>query len=65
MVLLGGGMGALLRYVLATAIMQRVGGKFPLGTFVINVSGSFLIGAVMTLLTDVAVVLGVLAATRR
>jgi CrcB protein len=52
MVLLGGGVGALSRYVLATAIMQRLGGKFPWGTFVINVSGSFLIGLLMTLLTE-------------
>jgi len=34
------------------AIMQRFGGMFPLGTFVINVSGSFLIGLIMTLLTE-------------
>ena len=51
-VLVGGGSGALLRYVLGTAIMQRFGGMFPLGTFVINVSGSFLIGLIMTLLTE-------------
>jgi len=52
MVLVGGGVGALTRYVLASAIMQRFGGKFPLGTFVINVTGSFLIGLLMTLLTE-------------
>ena len=52
MVLVGGGSGALLRYVLGAAIMQRYGGLFPLGTFVINVSGSFLIGLLMTVLTE-------------
>lgn len=52
MVLVGGGSGALLRYVLGTAIMQRFGGAFPLGTFVINVTGSFLIGLLMALLTE-------------
>jgi CrcB protein len=52
MVLIGGGVGALSRYLLATAIMQRFGGKFPLGTFVINVTGSFMIGFLMTLLTE-------------
>jgi fluoride exporter len=47
----GGGVGALLRYVAATAIMKKYGGLFPLGTFVINVTGSFLIGFLMTVLT--------------
>jgi fluoride exporter len=52
MVVLGGGFGSLLRYVLGTAIMSRFGGKFPLGTMIINVTGSFAIGALMTLLTE-------------
>jgi CrcB protein len=52
MVVLGGGLGSLLRYVLGTAIMGRFGGKFPLGTMIINVTGSFAIGALMTLLTE-------------
>jgi fluoride exporter len=52
LVLVGGGAGSLVRYVAASAIMTRFGGKFPLGTLVINVTGSFLIGFLMTLLTD-------------
>src|SRR5947209_4760672 len=52
MVLLGGGFGALLRYVLGAAIAGRVGGRFPLGTLVINVTGSFLIGLLMALFTE-------------
>lgn len=52
MVLLGGGVGALARYLLSSAIMRRFGGTFPLGTFVINVTGSFLIGVLMTLFTE-------------
>ena len=52
MVLVGGGSGALLRYMFGTAIMQRYSGTFPLGTFLINVTGSFLIGLLMTLLTE-------------
>ena len=51
-VLIGGGIGALARYVLASEIMKRYGGTFPLGTFVINVTGSFLIGVLMTLFTE-------------
>ena len=49
---IGGGTGALLRYVAASAIMTRFGVKFPLGTLVINVTGSFLIGLLMTILTE-------------
>ena len=52
MVLLGGGVGALVRYVLGLAIAERIGGRFPLGTLVINVTGSFLIGVLMTLFTE-------------
>lgn len=52
MVLLGGATGSLIRYILGTAIMTRLGPRFPVGTFVINVSGSFLIGLLMTLLTE-------------
>lgn len=51
MVVAGAGMGGLLRYALGGWIMARYGGRFPLGTFVINVTGSFLIGVLMTLLT--------------
>ena len=52
LVLFGGGAGALARYVAGSAIMTRFGGKFPLGTLVINVTGSFLIGFLMTMLTE-------------
>jgi CrcB protein len=52
MVLLGGGAGSLARYVVGTAIMNRAGGRFPLGTVFINITGSFLIGFIMTLLTE-------------
>jgi fluoride exporter len=52
LVVIGGGTGALARYVAASVIMTRFGGKFPLGTLVINVTGSFLIGFLMTILTE-------------
>jgi len=32
--------------------MTRLGARFPVGTLIINVSGSFLIGFLMTLLTE-------------
>jgi len=52
MVMLGGATGSLARFALGTAIMSRVGGRFPLGTVVINITGSFLIGFIMTMLTE-------------
>jgi len=52
LVAIGGGTGALARYVAASAIMTIFGGRFPLGTLVINVSGCFLAGLLMTMLTE-------------
>ena len=52
LVLLGGGVGSLARYVAGTAIASRFGAVFPIGTMVINITGSFLIGLAMTLLTE-------------
>jgi fluoride exporter len=51
-VLAGSGLGGVARYVAGTWVMAKYGGRFPLGTFVINVSGSFLMGVLMTLLTE-------------
>ena len=51
-VLAGAGIGGLARYVAGAWIMAKYGGRFPLGTLVINVTGSFLIGVLMTLLTE-------------
>jgi CrcB protein len=52
MVLTGAGLGGLARYAAGTWIMAKYGGRFPLGTLIINVTGSFLIGVLMTLLTE-------------
>lgn len=51
-VLAGAGFGGLARYLLGTWTMTRYGGRFPLGTFVVNILGSFLIGALMTVFTE-------------
>ena len=48
----GAGIGGLARYVAGTWIMAKYGGRFPLGTLFINVSGSLLIGLVMALLAE-------------
>lgn len=41
---LGGGLGAVLRWGIGRLVGERYHGAFPLGTFLINVSGAFVIG---------------------
>lgn len=50
MVGVGGFAGSIARYALGVYIGSRLGVRFPYGTFVINVSGSFLIGFSLALL---------------
>lgn len=49
LVALGGAIGASTRYLLGMWLQTRLGSDFPWGTFVINVTGSFLIGLVLGL----------------
>jgi CrcB protein len=49
---MGGALGALARYGLATRWPHQPG-RFPWATFVTNVSGCFLIGVLMVLITEV------------
>ena len=48
----GGGAGSLVRYLAGTAVMTRLGARFPWGTMVVNVTGCLLIGFLMTLFTE-------------
>ena len=41
-----GALGALTRYLLSRFVAERVPSQFPLGTLLINISGSFLIGLI-------------------
>jgi fluoride exporter len=49
---LAGALGALARYWLDGVVSRRTGGSFPWGTFAVNVTGSFLLGLIFTLLTE-------------
>lgn len=49
LVALGGAIGASARYLFGMWLQMRLGSDFPWGTFVINVTGSFLIGLVLGL----------------
>jgi len=46
LVFVGGGLGSVLRYALATAVQRGSPGPFPSGTFAVNLLGSFAIGLV-------------------
>jgi fluoride exporter len=52
MVGIGGALGSVVRFWMGSYIGDRFGSRFPYGTFVINMSGSFLIGLVITVLAD-------------
>jgi len=49
---LGGAVGSVLRFWAGGYIGTRLGTRFPYGTFVINITASFLIGFIMTLLAE-------------
>ena len=49
---LGGFVGANARYALTRLVAGRFGSDWPYGTFVVNVSGSLLIGVILTLLVE-------------
>jgi CrcB protein len=46
-VAIGSGIGGVVRLLLGNFIQQRAGSSFPLGTLVINITGSFILGFVI------------------
>jgi len=49
---LGGAIGSILRFWAGGYVSGRLGTRFPYGTFVINITASFLIGFIMTVLSE-------------
>ncbi|WP_443147847.1 fluoride efflux transporter FluC [Nitrospira sp.] len=47
---LGGGIGSLARWLVGLAVGRRYRGTFPVATFLLNISGAFLIGFLAVLL---------------
>jgi CrcB protein len=45
--------GSLSRYYLTLVCVEKLGGEFPFGTFIINLSGTFLIGFFATLFQSI------------
>ena len=52
---LGGFAGAITRYLVDGAVIERTGAGFPWGTLVINVSGSFVLGLLFALTAERAI----------
>jgi CrcB protein len=48
-VAIGGALGAMARHALGSLVARVWAGPFPLGTWIINVTGSLIIGAFLTL----------------
>ena len=48
----GGAAGAMLRYYLGGTLLARTAAPFPTATFVINITGSFIIGFFLTLAAE-------------
>lgn len=48
----GGAIGACLRFYLGGSVLSRTALPFPTATFVINITGSFIIGFFLTLVTE-------------
>jgi CrcB protein len=59
-VLLAGGLGAVLRFLVDGETSRRISGSAPYGTLVVNLSGALLLGLLsgLALPTDVALLLG-------
>ena len=51
----GGAFGAVSRYLVQGWVQDLTGGRFPWGTFAVNISGSFALGLVFALAMDRAV----------
>jgi len=47
----GGCLGAMARYAVATLAARVFGTAFPIGTFIINISGTFLLGCFLSLVS--------------
>ena len=52
LVFLGGGLGAVSRYLLQGTIYRFTGQTFPIGTMIVNIIGSFLIGLLISSLEE-------------
>ncbi len=53
-VMLGGGLGAVTRYIVSGIVTEKFGSAFPYGTLAVNVVGSFIMGLLAMWLVEKA-----------
>ena len=56
MIAIGGALGSVARYAAVSYITPLFNHRFPFGTFIVNISGSFLIGVAYIIIVDKAVI---------
>jgi fluoride exporter len=56
MIALGGALGSVARFAAVNYVTSLFNNRFPMGTFVVNIVGSFLIGVACVLLVDKTIV---------
>jgi CrcB protein len=54
-VIVGGGIGAALRYLLSGVIQKHTGSTFPYGTLIVNLMGAFIIGFTWELFQNIII----------
>ena len=55
LIAVGGAAGAVSRYLIQGWVEEVAGGRFPWGTFAVNISGSFVLGVIFALAIDRAI----------
>lgn len=51
-IMLGGSLGALMRFIVSNSVTEKFGGNFPYGTLTVNVLGSFIMGFLAMFLVE-------------
>ncbi len=50
--MLGGSLGALMRFIVSSSVTEKLGSSFPYGTLTVNVLGSFIMGFLAMFLVE-------------
>lgn len=51
-IMLGGSLGALMRFIVSSSVAEKFGNSFPYGTLAVNVLGSFIMGFLAMFLVE-------------